>query len=86
MAAYIEAAGSIEAGESIEVVRNIKAGEYVKATTYIDCGGSIFAGVSASLPSAKCDKSIICAELRQGEICYGELVITKNEASTAESE
>lgn len=44
-------------------------------------GLRIFAGTSLYKTSDNCDKRIICAELRSGEICYGELIIRKAEDS-----
>ena len=39
----------------------------------------IFAGTSIFKNSYDCEKTIKCAELRNGEIAYGDLVITKKE-------
>ena len=58
----------IEAGEGIE------AGCDIEAKTFIHCEKRIFAGISVYHTSANCKKTIRCAELRKGEICFGELV------------
>ncbi len=42
----------------------------------------IFAGVSVYHTSQNCKKTIQCAELRKGEICFGDLTITKPEPKT----
>lgn len=63
----------IEAGEGI------KAGEGIEAGSFIHSEKRIFAGVSVYYTSQNCKKTIMCSELRKGEICYGDLIITKKE-------
>lgn len=65
--------GGIKAGCGIEAGCGIKAG------TYIDCGRRIFAGISVYDDDDDCDKTIQCAELRNGTVAYGDIVITKQE-------
>ena len=72
----IEAGWGIKAGDGIEAGYGIKAGWDVYAQTYIDCGLRIFAGTSINDSEATAKKTISCAELRNGQIAYGELVIT----------
>ena len=66
----------IEAGEGIE------AGWGIEAKTFIHSERRIFAGVSVYHTSEDCKKTIQCAELRKGEICFGDLIITKPEPTT----
>ena len=66
----------IEAGDGIEAGRGIEARCGVYAQTYIDCGLRIFAGTSIYDSEEEAQKTISCAELRNGQIAYGELVIT----------
>ena len=75
----IEAGYGIKAGDGIEAGYGIKAGWGIKAGDYIDVKKRIFAGTSVYRTSSNCDKTIMCSELRSGEIAYGELVITKKE-------
>lgn len=70
-------AGRINAGGGIRADGGIEAGGDIKAKTFIDCGKRIFAGISMYRTSKDCNKTIKCAELRHGEICYGELVIVE---------
>ena len=76
---HIEAGWGIEAGGHIEAGWGIKAGYSIKAGDYIDVKKRIFAGTSVYRTSSNCDKTIMCSELRSGEIAYGELIITKKE-------
>lgn len=62
----------IKAGWGIEA----RCGVY--AQTYIDCGIRIFAGTSIYDSEEEAKKTISCAELRNGQIAYGELVITRD--------
>ena len=73
----IEAGYGIEAGEGIKAGWGIEAGEGIKAEKFIDVQKRIFAGISVYRTSRDCDKTIRCAELRNGEICYGDLTLTK---------
>ena len=57
----------------------IKAGDGIEAKTFIHSEKRIFAGISLYKTNADCDKTITCAELRKGEICFGDLIITKPE-------
>lgn len=75
----IEAGRDIEAGDKIESGWGIKSGGGIKAGTYIDCGKRIFAGTSVLEDADTCDKTIRCAELRNGTVAYGDLIITKRE-------
>ena len=71
----IEAGWGIEAGDGIKAGGGIEAGGGIYAKTYIDCGKRIFAGTSI-YENEEADKTISCAELRNGQIAYGELIIT----------
>lgn len=73
----IEAGWGIEAGDGIKAGWGIEAGEGIKAEKFIDVQKRIFAGISVYRTSRDCDKTIRCAELRNGEICYGDLTLTK---------
>ena len=53
------------------------AGEGIKNKKFINARKRIFAGISIYRTSKNCDKTIRCAELRTGEICYGDLTLTK---------
>lgn len=70
--------------KGINAVKGIKAGEGInagwgiKAGTFIHCEKHIFAGISEYHTNENCKKTIECAELQKGEICFGELVIKKN--------
>lgn len=76
---YIEAGDEIESGWVIEAGGGIKAGCGIKAGAYIDCGKRIFAGTSVFDDENSCEKTIKCAELRNGSVAYGDLIITKQE-------
>lgn len=78
----IKAGWGIEAGCGIEAGDGIEAGWGIKAKTFIHSEKRIFAGISVYRTNADCDKTIKCAELRKGEICFGDLVITKPEEPT----
>ena len=73
----IKAGEGIKAGWGIEAGCGIEAGEGIKAEKFIDVQKRIFAGISVYRTSRDCDKTIRCAELRNGEICYGDLTLTK---------
>ena len=72
----LKQAGGIEAGCGIEAGWGIEAGDGIEAKTFISSQKRIFAGISVYRNSSDCDKTIKCAELRSGEIAYGDLVIT----------
>ena len=74
----IEAGCGIKAGWGIEAGECIKAGWGIEAKTFINASKRIFAGISLYRTSKDCDKTIRCAELRNGEICYGDLTIIEN--------
>lgn len=74
----IKAGESIKAGCGIEAGWGIEAGDGIEAKTFINASKRIFAGISLYRTSKDCDKTIRCAELRNGEICYGDLTITEN--------
>ena len=74
----LEAKKSIIAVCGIDAGWGINAGEYIEAKRYIHSGKRIFAGISVYHTSQNCKNQIKCAELRNGEIAYGELVITKD--------
>ncbi len=86
----IEAGTGIKAGEGIKAGLGIKAGEGIEAGTGIEAGLSIvckslssklriFAGLCLwRLPKPE-EKQIVCKKLLQGEICFGELIIKKDE-------
>ena len=71
----IEAGWGIKAGEGIEAGEGIKAGWGIEAKTFIHSERRIFAGLYIYHDSKNCKKHIKCAELRKGEICYGDLII-----------
>ena len=73
----IEAGWSIKAGDGIEAGWGIEAGDGIEAKKFIDVKKRIFAGISVYRTSKDCDKTIRCAELRNGEICYGDLMLMK---------
>ena len=68
----------------IEAGWGIKAGDGIEAKKFIDVQKRIFAGISVFRTSKDCDKTIRCAELRNGEIGYGALTIAGNEGSPDE--
>ncbi len=74
----IEAGEYITSGESITAGSGITAGCAISAKTYIDCGGRIFAGIKVGDTDENCKKDITCAELKQGQICYGNLILRKD--------
>ena len=53
----------------------IEAGWGIEAGSFIHSEKRIFAGVSVYHTTQNCKKIIKCAELRRGEICYGDLII-----------
>ena len=69
----------IDLDDRLVVTGRIKAGLGIKAGAYIDCGKRIFAGTSVYDCENSCEKTIKCAELRNGTVAYGDLVITKKE-------
>ena len=71
----INAGCGIKAGCGINAGEGINAGWGIKAGTHIYCEKRIFAGLSVYHTSENCNKTIECAELQKGEICFGELVI-----------
>lgn len=71
----IKAGGGIEAGWGINAGRVIEAGWGIKAKTFIHTKKRIFAGTSVCCTNKDCEKTIRCAELRGGEIAYGDLEI-----------
>ena len=71
----IEAGCGIKAGEGIEAGCGIDAGDGIEAGTFLHSEKRIFAGISVYYTSCDCNKNIVCAELRKGEICYGNLLI-----------
>ena len=75
----ITAGWGIKAGLNITSWDGIIAGWVIEAGTYIDCGKRIFAGTSMYADDDDCDKTIQCAELRNGTVAYGDLIITKQE-------
>ena len=81
----IEAGWGIKAGCGIEAGWGIEAGDGIEAKTFINASKRIFAGISLYRTSKDCNKIIRCAELRSGEICYGDLTITENGGSPDES-
>ena len=71
--------GSIIVSRTLIAGWGIEAGEGIEAKTFIHSEKRIFAGVSVYHTSQNCKKTIRCAELRKGEICFGDLVITEPE-------
>ena len=65
----------IKAGWGIKAGEGIKAGCGIEAKTFIHSERRIFAGISVYHTNANCKKTIKCAELRKGEICFGDLII-----------
>ena len=78
----IKAGWGIEAGDGIKAGDGIEAGCGIEAKAFIHSEKRIFAGISLYHTNENCTKTITCAELRKGEICFGELVITKPEEPT----
>lgn len=68
---------NIKSANGIKAGWGIKAGEGIKAGTFICTKNRIFAGISAYMDSKNCEKTIKCAELRSGEICYGDMKFLK---------
>ncbi len=66
----------IKAGWGIEAGCGIKAGDGIEAGTFISSEKRIFAGISIYRTSDDCDKTIKCRELKKGEICFGDLIIS----------
>ena len=81
----IKSGRNIVARCGIEAGWGIKAGDGIEAKTFINASKRIFAGISLYRTSKDCNKIIRCAELRSGEICYGDLTITENGGSPDES-
>lgn len=69
--------GKIDTKKNLIIRCGIEAGEGIEAGTFISAKKRIFAGISLYRTSNDCDKTIRCAELRDGEICYGDLMLTK---------
>ena len=69
----------IKAGWGIEAGCGIKAGWGIEAKTFIHSEKRIFAGISIYHTNNNCTKTIKCAELKKGEICFGDLIITRVE-------
>ena len=82
----INAGEGINAGLGINAGCGINAGWGIKAKTFIDCKKRIFAGLSVYHTNKNCTKTIECAELKNGEICFGDLVIVKPEAEKSDNE
>ena len=77
----IELDDSLVVTGKIKAGGGIKAGCGIKAGTYIDCGKRIFAGTSVYDDENSCEKTIQCAELRNGSVAYGDLITTKQEVA-----
>lgn len=75
----IKSGWGITAGLNITAGDGIVAGWWIRAGTYIDCGKRIFAGISVYDSDDTCNKIILCVELRNGTIAYGDLAITEQE-------
>ena len=73
----IESNTTLIAGGGIKAGDGIDAGDGIYAKTYIDCGKRIFAGTSI-YENEEAEKTISCAELRNGLIAYGELIVTED--------
>ena len=81
---YLSTGCGIEAGEGIEAGCGIEAGWGIKAGCGIVCKWissrlRIFAGLCLCRLPTKEEQQIVCEELREGKICFGELVIKKPE-------
>lgn len=61
--------GHIAAGGSIN------AGGNITAKTFIKCQRRIFAGIDPDETTESCNNVIRCAELRQGQLSYGILIL-----------
>lgn len=87
----IEAGGGIKAGCGIEAYgyigadEGIEAGWGIESGTFIYCEKRIFAGLSIYKISQDCIKTIKCAELRKGEVCYGDLIITEQKGGGSDA-
>ena len=77
----VEAKKAIRVDHTLIAGEGIEAGWGIEAKTFISSKKRIFAGLSLYRTSKDCNKKIECAELREGEICYGDLIITKAEES-----
>lgn len=75
----ITAGSGIKAGESITAGWGIRAGEDIEAGDCIEAGERIFAGIKVLDTDENCKKDITCAELKQGQICYGNLILKDTE-------
>ena len=78
--------GSVISKMSIKVGGTLIAGEGIKAGSFISSEKRIFAGVSVYDTVESSMKTITCAELRKGEICYGDLILTDNQNEKKETE
>ena len=67
--------GSVVSRKNIIVRWGIDAPTGFDAGSFIHAEKRIFAGLSVYHTSQNCKKTIRCAELRKGEICYGDLII-----------
>lgn len=76
----VKARGSITTGREIKAGWGIEAGDSIEVGTFIDCGKRIFAGVSVYDDREDCNDTIKCAELRNGTVAFGELIITGKES------
>lgn len=76
--------GRIKSKKSIIIRCGIKAGCGIEAGVFISVKKRIFAGISIYSTSKDCDKTIRCTELRDGEVCYGDLILTGSEEKTDE--
>ena len=72
---FLTAGGEITARGFIKACDCIIAGMNIEAGSFICAGKRIFAGIDPIENSKCCRNLITCAELRSGEICYGELYI-----------
>ena len=71
--------GSVVSKKGIMIRCGIEAGEGIEAKTFIHSEKRIFAGVSVYHTNQNCIKTIQCAELRKGEVTFGELIIKEPE-------
>lgn len=81
--------GAVNAKEFIEVKRYIRcnsltvetfgvsAGEDITVNTFIKCKTRIFAGMDPRKLEADCIKTVQCAELREGEVTHGDLILSR---------
>lgn len=79
---YLKAGVDISSGGCIDVAEGIQSAGGIIAKTYISAQKRIFAGISPEQDSTDCIRWVKCAELRCGEIAYGQLMPAKEVKQT----